>query len=258
LAALLRDSGSQIGGVWSPDSWKTRTCRVGPETLALSQAHPVQWSHCLLFSAGERTTLPPSARGPNPPGSAPIPSIFSLPGILCLILGALLFLVLIILATQLHRWRAEHRALLDYEDALDEALYQEIDYLVKPEKEDLLSSAGNLSGDSVTRLPYYTGDNEEDGNPKSTPEAPGQCVDATGNGYDDVEELPIPEIPPVPEINGNYSFSDERDGARYSQTDASLQSPRETVNPRVEGRGSSLVLGQEEDRGYDDVELSTM
>uniref|UniRef100_A0A8C3W4F7 SRCR domain-containing protein n=1 Tax=Catagonus wagneri TaxID=51154 RepID=A0A8C3W4F7_9CETA len=37
------------------------------------------------------------------------PDIFSLPEILCLLLGALLFLVLIILVTQLLRWRAEHR-----------------------------------------------------------------------------------------------------------------------------------------------------
>ncbi|XP_058138316.1 antigen WC1.1-like [Dasypus novemcinctus] len=179
--------------------------------------------------AGERTTLPPSTRGANPPGSAPVPGIFSLPGILCLILGALLFLVLIILATQLHRWRAERRVLNDYKDALDEALYQEMDDLIKPE-ENLLSS----------------------------PEPPGQQVDATGNGYDDVEELPVPEIPPFPQMNGNYSFSEDGDDARYSQTDASLQSPRETVNPRVEGRSSSLVLGQGEDCGYDDVELSTL
>ena len=38
-----------------------------------------------------------------------LPGIFSLPGVLCLILGALLFLVIIILVTQLLRWRAERR-----------------------------------------------------------------------------------------------------------------------------------------------------
>ena len=50
-----------------------------------------------LFSLGTRTT------------SNSLPGIFSLPGILCLILGALLFLVLVILMTQLLRWRAERR-----------------------------------------------------------------------------------------------------------------------------------------------------
>ena len=43
------------------------------------------------------------------PASNPLPGIFSLPGVLCLILGSLLFLVLIILVTQLLRWRAELR-----------------------------------------------------------------------------------------------------------------------------------------------------
>ena len=41
--------------------------------------------------------------------SKPLPGIFSLPGVLCLILGSLLFLVLVILVTQLLRWRAERR-----------------------------------------------------------------------------------------------------------------------------------------------------
>ncbi|XP_032973527.1 antigen WC1.1-like [Rhinolophus ferrumequinum] len=39
-----------------------------------------------------------------------VPGIFSLPGILSFILGALLFLVLIILVTQRHRWRTKCRA----------------------------------------------------------------------------------------------------------------------------------------------------
>ncbi|XP_054446813.1 antigen WC1.1-like [Pteronotus mesoamericanus] len=43
-------------------------------------------------------------------GLSPGPGIFSLPRILCLILGALLFLVFVILEFQLHRWRVEHRA----------------------------------------------------------------------------------------------------------------------------------------------------
>ena len=50
-----------------------------------------------LFSLGTRTT------------SNPLPGVFSLPEVLCLILGALLFLVLVILVTQLLRWRAERR-----------------------------------------------------------------------------------------------------------------------------------------------------
>ncbi|XP_037702471.1 antigen WC1.1-like isoform X2 [Choloepus didactylus] len=230
------------GRIWLDDV----QCRGREASLWACASAPWGWSNCKheedagVRCTGERTTLPPSLREPSSV-SVPGPGIFSLPGILCLILGALLFLVLIILVMQLHRRRAEHRALHNYEDALNEALYQEIDYLVKP-KEDPLGSAG---------------DNEEDGNPESTPEPPGQQADAAGNGYDDVEELPVPEIPPVPGMSGKYTRSEEEDGARYSQTDASLQSPSKAADSRMESRGSSWVLGQGEDLGYDDVELST-
>lgn len=43
------------------------------------------------------------------PRPNPVPGIFSLPGILSFTLGALLFLVLIILVTQRHRWRTKCR-----------------------------------------------------------------------------------------------------------------------------------------------------
>nr|XP_040137806.1 antigen WC1.1-like [Ictidomys tridecemlineatus] len=116
--------------------------------------------------SGERTTTRPTRRSKHQFASAPVPGIFSLPGILCMILGALLFLVLIILVTQLLRWRAQRQVLFTFEDAVDEVLYQEIDYPINPEKESLLNSPGTISDDgSATKLPYYTGDNEENGDP---------------------------------------------------------------------------------------------
>ena len=66
-----------------------------------------------LFSLGTRTT------SNFPPG------VFSLPGILCLILGALLFLVLIILMTQLLRWRAEHKGELQGELGTRESVWRQ-------------------------------------------------------------------------------------------------------------------------------------
>ncbi|XP_010840598.1 PREDICTED: antigen WC1.1-like, partial [Bison bison bison] len=162
-------------------------------------------------------------------GSAPNPGIFSLPVILCIILGALLFMVFIILGIQLHRWRAEHQELSDFEAAVDEAVYQEIDDIIKPGKKDLLDSQ----------------------------KPPGQNINTIGNGYDDVDELPVPINPFFPGMNENNFFPDDRGGARYSQTGMSLKSLRETVDSGVEEKESSLVLRQEEP-GYDDVELSTM
>ncbi|XP_027399201.1 antigen WC1.1-like [Bos indicus x Bos taurus] len=79
--------------------------------------------------SGVRTTLPTTTAGTRTTSNS-LPGIFSLPGVLCLILGSLLFLVLVILVTQLLRWRAERRALSSYEDALAEAVYEELDYLL--------------------------------------------------------------------------------------------------------------------------------
>ncbi|XP_063094198.1 antigen WC1.1-like [Cavia porcellus] len=141
----------------------------------------------------ERTTNPSIHRS-TISVSTPVPGFFSLPVILCIILGALLFLLLIILGTQIHKWKTEIRALSTLEDRLNEAFYEEIDYLVKPQ-EDLIDNRGNLFEDSVTKLPYDTEEKEESGEPESAPEPLGQHDLITENGYDDVEELPAPKFP---------------------------------------------------------------
>ena len=70
--------------------------------------HPVA-----LFSLGSR------------PVSSPLPGIFSLPGVLCFILGSLLLLVLVILVTQVFRWRAERRGGLQGELGTRESVWRQ-------------------------------------------------------------------------------------------------------------------------------------
>nr|XP_003469466.2 antigen WC1.1-like [Cavia porcellus] len=183
---------------------------------------------------GEMTTVSPTSRNAS---SVSAPGVFSLPVIICIILGALLFLVLVILGTQLHRWRAELQALPTFEDPLDEALYEEINYIIKPQKEVLFDN----------------------------PEPLAQHVDVAGNGYDDVEELPAPKVPSSPEMSEMHFPSEDRDGTRNSQSGASLltvasippQALKEAANYRIEEKEFSLFLRQE-DPGYDDVELNAM
>ncbi|KAB0347466.1 hypothetical protein FD754_012323, partial [Muntiacus muntjak] len=161
--------------------------------------------------------------------------------------------------------QATFPALSAFEDVVGEGLYQEIDDLIEPGRNDLLNSQGNLSDDSATKLPYYTGDGGEDGGSDSAPgssfclfsEPLGQNINTAENGYDDVDELPVPINPFFPGMNEDNFSPEDRGGARYSQTGISLKSPRETVDSGVEEKESSLVLRQEEP-GYDDVELSTM
>lgn len=49
-------------------------------------------------------------------------------------------------------------------------------------------------------------------------EPPGQNINAIGNGYDDVDELPVPINPFLPGMNENNFSPKDRGDARYSQT----------------------------------------
>ncbi|KAG3292472.1 antigen WC1.1-like [Ictidomys tridecemlineatus] len=109
-------------------------------------------------------------------------------------------------------------ALSTFEAAVDEVLYQEIDHAINPENESLLNGPGTMSDSSATELPYYPGDSEENGDPESAPEPAGQHADATSNSYDDVEELPVSEIPSSSEMKEKNFFPEEGGGARCSQT----------------------------------------
>uniref|UniRef100_A0AC11BVK8 Uncharacterized protein n=1 Tax=Ovis aries TaxID=9940 RepID=A0AC11BVK8_SHEEP len=174
--------------------------------------------------AGVRCSGERGARGTRTTSNS-LPGIFSLPGVLCLILGALLFLVLVILATQLLRWRAERRALSSYEDALAEAVYEELDYVLT-QKEGLGS--------------------------------PDQRTDVPAENYDDAEEVPVPGTPPCSQGSEEEVPPEEEDGVRSSQTGSSLNFSREAADPGEGEESLWLLQGKKGDAGCDDVELSAL
>ncbi|XFF78169.1 hypothetical protein AB1E18_004388 [Capra hircus] len=193
--------------------------------------------------SGVRKTLPPTPAGSRPV-SSPLPGIFSLPGVLCLILGSLLFLVLVILVTQVFRWRAERRALFSYEDALAEAMYEELDHLVT-QKESLLGSPGFLS------------DGEDNNDSRPAPEAPDQKTYALGEGYDDAEEVPVPGALPTSEGSEEEMPPEKEDGMK-SEIGSSLNVFREEADPGEGEESPWLLQGEKGYLGYDDVELSAL
>ncbi|KAM5251219.1 antigen WC1.1-like [Hipposideros larvatus] len=235
-------------------------CRGTESSLWACAAEPWGQSDCKheedagVRCSGEKTTLPTTTAGTRRSRN-PVPGIFSLPGILCFILGALLFLVLIILVTQWQRWKTKRRGLSSFRDALDEAVYEEIDYLETPKKENLRSSPGSLSDDSLTKLPYYTGDGENS-DYKSAPESSAQRTnDTPTEDYDDAEEVPVFEAPPASQMSKGKVPPEEKNGMRASQTGSSLHFPREAADVGKEN-SPWLLHGEKGDPGYDDVELS--
>ncbi|XP_036924245.1 antigen WC1.1-like [Sturnira hondurensis] len=169
-------------------------CRGRESSLWACAAEPWGQSDCkheedagVRCSGSKRSMLPTTTAG-NRSGPSSVPGIFFLPGTLCLILGALLFLVLIILVIQLHRRRTEHKGLSSFEDALDKAIYEEIDYLVTPKKEDFLSS-------------------------------PAQRTDALREGYKNAEVAPVPKSPSASQM-GEWEVPPKKSGVRDFQPGA--------------------------------------
>ncbi|XP_063094196.1 antigen WC1.1-like isoform X1 [Cavia porcellus] len=255
LAALGKAAfGPGNGSIWLDEM----QCRGRESSLWDCARAPWGQSDCKheedagVRCSDERTTVSPIDRSTSS-SSPPVPGFFSLPVIICIILGALLLLVLIVLGTQMRRWKTVIR------DPLKEAFYEEIRYLVKPQ-EDMFDNTGKLFEDSVTKLPYYTEENEENEeneDPRSASEHPEQHAVITENGYDDIEELPFPKIPSSPEMSEMHCFPQDGGGARNSQSSTFRQPPREGSNSSMEEKGSPLSLRQENFR-YDDVELSVM
>ncbi|XP_039770210.1 antigen WC1.1-like [Ornithorhynchus anatinus] len=211
---------------------------------------------------------------PSNPGSSS--AVDTLPRILCVVLGALLFLVLAVLGAQVLQQRAQRRAASRRRDSLSEAVYQELEYALMGEK-DGLSFRGSGSWGSGAQLPYYTGDSEE-----------GEGAEERGSGgeqdwaYDQAEDGGRSHLPPAAGGSATDPFPKEDPADGYDDagvpdpalSDAVAPEPPadvpgggvpptgRTLPSRVEAEGPGAGTGDRslapEDPGYDDAELCVL
>ncbi|XP_077679874.1 scavenger receptor cysteine-rich type 1 protein M130-like [Eretmochelys imbricata] len=203
----------------------------------------------------------------------------TVPMVICIILGALLCLVLIILGAQVRSARAERRGSRRPLDPFSEAVYEEIDYNLMRKKQEMF----DRSDDSVTKLQYYTRDSEGENDPGSeqegaspggsqldydnveepalrnvlqTPdsrEVPALPGDDPRDGYDDAREISDPEDDPgfgpsAQEVTGAHGESVRN---RDSRTGWSLHSLR---SEGASGAEREALSPPSHDPGYDDVD----
>ncbi|XP_050567252.1 scavenger receptor cysteine-rich type 1 protein M130-like [Cygnus atratus] len=124
-------------------------------------------------------------------GSVPVPTV------LCVLLGTLLGLALAALAVQAHRARVQRRDPVKATDAGSEAVYEELDYSLMPEYQEVPSHTGSLSKGSGMKLQDENWDsNKEESNPGEAPALQAQPRHGLLDGYDDA--VAVPEKPPAP------------------------------------------------------------
>ncbi|XP_033918030.1 scavenger receptor cysteine-rich type 1 protein M130-like [Melopsittacus undulatus] len=162
--------------------WRLQPCAPGGD------AHVV----CAEDGAEDALTPAPGSSCPHGgactdvPTATPPLAVPTVPTVLSVVLGVLLCLALAGLALQWYRaWAARPEP----GKAVD-AVYEELDYTVVPEYQQVPSRPGSPTEGSDTKLPYYTAGDVEESDPNAAPGPPALPEDGPPDGYDDAEAVP--------------------------------------------------------------------
>ncbi|XP_054053692.1 antigen WC1.1-like [Rissa tridactyla] len=167
------------------------------------------------------TTPSPGSRSPQvcPGSSAPLPAAprpglagtVSVLTVLCVVLGTLLGLAVGAVAVQTCRARAWWRGPGKAVDAVSDAIYEELDYALTPEYQEVPSRPGSPSEESGAKLPYYSGDSVEERDTKAAPGSTALPEHGPPDGYDDaaavLEEPPAADTGDICEGVARRSWS---------------------------------------------------
>ncbi|XP_043393605.1 antigen WC1.1-like isoform X18 [Chelonia mydas] len=229
--------GEGTGPIWV----ETLNCRGTESSLWDCPAKPWGESNCghkedAAVNCSGLTERTDSLSTPAPPRRPPTDSgRVTVPVVVCIILGALLCLVLIILGAQVRSARAQRRGSRKPLDPFSEAVYEEIDYNLMREKQEMFSRSVSYSDDSVTKLQYYTGDSEGENDPGSEQE--GVSPRGSQLDYDNVEEPALNDVPQTPEGRDAPALPGDVPGDGYDDA-------REVSDPE-----GDTGLGQNDEEG---------
>ncbi|XP_052551819.1 deleted in malignant brain tumors 1 protein-like [Tympanuchus pallidicinctus] len=207
-------------------SWVS--CEEGARSLWRCPSAPWQLQECdttgiTYISCDEDARDSSEATSPAPAlthSAVPLtaaPSRVSALTVLCVVLGTLLCLALAALAVLAHRTRAQSQG--PSKDAASEVVYEELDYSLMPDYQEVPSHTGSLSQGSGKKVSEPSGDGAEESNLQVSPDPLAEPHHSPSHGYDDA--MAVLEVSVSPHLG-----------------DAPAQPP--------------------EDTGYDDVGVSTL
>ncbi|XP_064415415.1 antigen WC1.1-like [Latimeria chalumnae] len=187
------------------------------------------------------TAAPTGNISPKPTGKLIPPpesqNWFTLPVLICMILGSLLFVVLVILGGQIQSQRLQKKeALLRRESstAYYEAVYEEIDYNMIRGRPDKYNQSVSYSSDSLNKLEYYTGDLEDEDIPESNADMDtGSPADIFEEGYDDVNDAGEMEKPGMKDTADGDEVSVNPD--YYDDVEKNLSADEEMIDSNFTG-----------------------
>ncbi|KAM6141064.1 scavenger receptor cysteine-rich domain-containing protein SCART1-like [Pterocles gutturalis] len=113
----------------------------------------------------------------------------SVPVIICIILGALLCLLLALLAWQMLSARAGRRGSRTAQGPFPEAVYEEIGYSPVLQSQERFGRSGSDSEEALTQLQPHPGDSEEEDGLGSAPDVPVLPGSDPADGYGDAREV---------------------------------------------------------------------
>ncbi|XP_021258682.1 antigen WC1.1-like isoform X2 [Numida meleagris] len=157
-------------------SWVS--CEEGARSLWRCPSAPWQLQECdptgITYIACDQDTRDRSeATSPAPALTHSVDPLTEAPRsvsaltVLCVILGMLLCLALAALAVQAHRTRAQCQG--PSKDAASEVVYEELDYSLMPEYQEVPSHTGSLSHGSGTKLSNHSRDGTEENDLQVSP-----------------------------------------------------------------------------------------